>query len=45
MVSRWLDTGKATWRRLAQALMSPLVDEEGLAVKLAKQHPTATYKP
>ena len=38
MVSQWLDTHRATWRCLVQALMSPLVDKRALAVELAKQH-------
>ena len=38
MVSQWLDTGKATWRSLVEALMSPLVGKEGLANELAKEH-------
>ena len=38
MVSEWLDTGKATWRGLVQALTSPLVNKKGLAVEIAKQH-------
>ena len=40
MVSQWLDTGEATWRRLVQALESPMVNKRGLAVEIARQHPS-----
>ena len=38
MVSEWLDTGKATWCGLVQALASTLVNKRGLAVEIAKEH-------
>ena len=44
MVSQWLDTGKATWCGLVQALMSPLVKKRALAVELAKQHKVENTK-
>ena len=42
MVSRWLDTGEASWRVLVTALASKLVGKEGLARSLAEQHPDIT---
>ena len=38
MIFRWLNTGKASWRALVRALASPLVDERGLAMKIAAEH-------
>ena len=38
MISRWLDTGDASWSALVRALSSPLVGNKGLARKIADQH-------
>ena len=38
MISRWLDTGDASWSGIVRALSSPLVGKEGLARRIADQH-------
>ena len=38
MISRWLDTGNASWRALVRALASPLVGKRDLAMKIAAEH-------
>ena len=38
MISRWLDTGNASWRALVRALASPLVEKRDLAMKIAAEH-------
>ena len=39
MLKHWLKTGSATWLALSNALMSPLVDQKGLANDIATNHP------
>ena len=39
MISKWLDTNKASWQCLVKALSSPLLKETSLAIDIAKQHP------
>ena len=39
MILKWLDTGKASWSSLVEALKSPLVNKMGLAEQIIKDHP------
>ena len=39
MISKWLDTGHATWCSLVEALKSPLIKKEGIAKQIAEAHP------
>ena len=38
MIRYWLNAGQASWFILVEALMSPLVDMKGLAMKIAGNH-------
>lgn len=38
MVSRWLDTGTASWKCLVEALLNPLVDKLEVAKAICEQH-------
>ena len=38
MILLWLNTGRASWCCLVQALMSPLIDKGELAMRLAEQY-------
>ena len=38
MISKWSDTGKASWRALVRAIASPLVEKTDLARKIAAEH-------
>ena len=39
MVSKWLNSNKASWQCLVKALRSPLLEKTSLAINIAKQHP------
>ena len=39
MVSLWLNTGNASWKTLAQALMDPLINKEEVARRICEKHP------
>ena len=39
MISKWLDTGDASWRALVRALASKQVGKKGLAKRIADEHP------
>ena len=38
MVSLWLETGKASWKALAQALINPKVNKDYAAYRIADEH-------
>ena len=40
MITKWLNTGDASWRALVRALASPLVGKRGLAMSIAAEHPS-----
>ena len=35
---KWLDTGVASWSSLVEALKSPLIDKNGVAKQITKDH-------
>ena len=39
MLQHWLDTGHASWMMLVDALMNPLINKDGLAKEIARNHP------
>ena len=39
MSLNWMDTGVASWSSLVEALKSPLVNKEGVAEQITKDHP------
>ena len=43
MIIKWLDTGRASWSSLVKALKSPLIDKEGVAEQIIKDHPRKYY--
>ena len=43
IIRQWLDSGKATWSALINALKDPLVNKGAIADKITKQH-SATGK-
>ena len=40
MISKWLDTGVASWSSLVKALKSPLINKTGVAEQICKDHPS-----
>ena len=38
MYRAWIDTGKATWKSLCDALRKPTVDKGGVADKIEQNH-------
>ena len=43
MTSKWLDTGVASWSSLVKALKSPLINKNGVAEQITKDHPRKYY--
>ena len=43
MISRWLDTGVASWSSLVKALKSPLINKNEVAEQAIKDHPCKYY--
>ena len=43
MILKWMDTGVASWSSLVKALESPLINKNGVAVQITKDHPRKYY--
>ena len=43
MTLKWLDTGVASWSSLVEALKSPLINKNGVAEQITKDHPRKYY--
>ena len=39
MILKWMDTGVASWSCLVEALKSPLINKNGVAHRITKDHP------
>ena len=43
MTLKWMDTGEASWSSLVEALKSPLINKNGVAEQITKDHPRKYY--
>ena len=43
MTLKWIDTGVASWSSLVEALKSPLINKNGVAEQITKDHPRKYY--